>query len=88
MFPLGSEADYLSEMERAHHQPSRNDQIDQSQISDVKVNVRVNLRSNVGRFGPIVRVGGTASVALQQSLIATHREIKQCLQGVTWNVYE
>jgi len=50
--------------------------------------VEVNLSSNIGRFGLIVRVGGTASAALQQSLIATHREIKQCLQGVTWNVYE
>ena len=48
-----------------NHQPSRLDQTDQSQISDspwqlslLGGSVKVNLRSGIGRFGLIVRVGG------------------------------
>jgi hypothetical protein len=47
-----------------HHQPARSDQIDQSQISDAPWQtpkgkaVTVNLRSEIGRFGLIVRVVG------------------------------
>ena len=47
------------------HRPSRSDQIDQSHISDSPwqtpqkgMAVKVNMRSETGRSGPIVRVGG------------------------------